>query len=169
MSENTLHALRFVALLAAIWLIPWRNMPKPEPVYAALLLVPPPTSEEVRTEAVIRNAALVGVNPRLALQVSRQENYTGVADAKSSNKCCVGIMQIHLRIWYGEFDKPCHGSDLLNVDINACYGVHILRYYLDQCGQDEDCALTRYRGAEDPEVGRSYVQLVRSRPTYPIE
>lgn len=113
------------------------------------IVVPPPTPDDFRDEAIRNQATKWGIDPNVMLLVSHAENFSGIRDAWSYNHCCVGIAQVHVKIWLGVFDKECGGSDLLTYDTNACYGVLILKTALKECKQDIECALYKYRGAAD--------------------
>lgn len=136
------------------------------PTAAPIIVVP--STEDIRTEAVRLGAKKAGVDTVMLLQISRQENYRGIRDAWSHNDCCVGIMQVNVRVWYGMFDKECGGSDLLDPYENACYGAFIYKDALRMCRNRERCALRVYhlgpKGLASTATGENYVQLVMSRP-----
>jgi len=123
----------------------------PAPVCVAPITATPPTREELRIEAVTRWADSLGVDPALALALSRRENKTAQDSAWSPTGCCVGVMQVYVKLHAGSYDELC-GSDLLTLETNACYGVAILRDVLDDCDGSVHCALRRYGGfvTQDP-------------------
>lgn len=149
-------------------------------------LVPPPVTQPV-TPQVLRvqwvmfwaqkveadeagnQTPLAGIRfTPLALQISRAENRGAVPGAWSPTGCCVGVMQVHVRLHYGEYDSECGGSDLLTVRDNACYGVMILRDNLRECaaaglrnGSLVVCAVQKYGGASTPEARQAYLTHVR--------
>jgi hypothetical protein len=137
----------FLALLVGIVAVMIAD--KETELKAKTIVVPAPIPDDYRDEAVRKQALKWGLNPELALSISHRENFSGQRDAWSYNHCCVGIMQVHVRIWTGAFDEECGGSDLLAYDTNACYGVLILKTALKECKQDIECALYKYRGAPD--------------------
>jgi soluble lytic murein transglycosylase-like protein len=102
-----------------------------------------------------------GVDTTWALAVSRVEVVNGDPRAVSSAGA-VGIMQVMPAKWFGRFHDVCSGSDLFDVRVNACYGVLILRHYLELCAGDWDCALRRYNGAVTPWKGDRYVAAVEA-------
>lgn len=97
----------------------------------------------------------------LALAVARVENWSGHPLAVSSAGA-VGIMQVHPPAWQGVF--PDCGEDLFDPQVNACYGVRILGYYLIRHDGNEFSALAAYNGAVTQGKRRLYnrqVQIAR--------
>ena len=147
--------LLVVISLAVVF--PYTPEPTPEPVATPTLQ--PPT----RDEAVVAAAEQWGVDPALALAVSYTENWSGDDSAWSRTHCCVGIMQVNVKVWFGVFHEQCGGSDLLDRATNACYGVLILRGYLRECDGELRCALTKYVGAvRNHGVAAQYIRDVEA-------
>ena len=155
-------ALAFTVLIL-VWLVVF-TLPRHSTALpiAEPLTVPAPTAEEQRTYWVLHFAGEFGVDSALALAVSRTENWRGIRDAWSPNNTSVGVMQVNVSVWYGNFDEVCGGSDLMSVRDNACYGVLILKYYLDSSNSVED-ALRQYVGHETLEGARGYTERVGRR------
>ena len=121
-----------------------------------------PPAPETRASAVLRGAALSGVEPALALATSMTENWSGDRKAWSPTGCCVGVMQVHT-MHLGVYDSLCGGSDLLSLRDNACYGAAILARYLKECGGEEKCALRRYVGADTSNPARYINDVLQLR------
>jgi len=147
-------AVTFLLGLILVSLPPQAVLPITEPIEAA-----PPSAEESRTYWVQHYAGNLGVDSALALAVSRTENWTAVRNAWSPTDCCVGVMQVNVSVWYGVYDEQCGGSDLMAYRDNACYGVHILKYYLDSSDTVAE-ALRRYSGHGTAMGARPYVERV---------
>ena len=135
-----------------------RPMPFTSPIVVTDTL-----SSDARRDTAVREAAIRwGVNVDTALAISHTENWTGIPGAWSRTGCCVGIMQVNVRQWYGRFHTECGGSDLFDPRTNACYGMLIWRHHLSECGGDGDCALRAYVGQRNNRmVGDSYLQEFR--------
>ncbi len=118
--------------------------------------------EIARRVAVVKAARRWGVSDTLALQVSLVENWGGDPLARSPVGA-IGIMQVMPQYWLGTFHEECRDSDLTDINTNACYGVLILKYYLDECSQNRACALRLYGGARSDEKASRYIALVEAR------
>lgn len=153
--RNVLIGMLIIATLHGLFQV-HKSVPSP-------VVIQPQTAEEVRVEAVRQAARTVGVDSVTLLQVSRQENWTADPYAWSPNGCCVGLMQVNVRVWYGAFDEECGGSDLLRPYENACYGAHIYKRALQDCKGRVSCALGRYVGATTDTARAEYVRGVLSR------
>jgi soluble lytic murein transglycosylase-like protein len=129
---------------------------RPIPI-ASPIVVTDTLSTGTRRDIAVRETAIRwGINVDTALAISHAENTTGKPDAWSSTGCCVGIMQVNVRRWYGRFHAECGGSDLFDMRTNACYGVLIWRYHLRECGGDGDCALRAYVGQRNNWIGGDF-------------
>ena len=128
--------------------------------FASPMVVTDTLSSDARRDTAVREAAIRwGVNVDTALAISHTENWTGIPGVWSRTGCCVGIMQVNVRQWYGRFHTACGGSDLFDPRTNACYGVLIWRHHLRECGGDGDCALRAYVGQRNNRmVGDFYLQ-----------
>jgi len=111
--------------------------------------------ETQRTYWVRTEAERIGLDPDFALRVSRAENWNADPAAVSPIGCCVGVMQIHVVWLTSRLIQEC-GTNLVDMQTNACFGVRILRDYLEACEGDRLCALHRYVGATS-ERGRARV------------
>ena len=131
--------------------------------YASPIVVTDTLSSDARRDIAVREAAIRwGVNVDTALAISHTENWRGIPGAWSRTGCCVGIMQVNVRYWYGRFHEECGSSDLFDIRTNACYGVLIWRHHLRECDADADCALRAYVGQrKNPRVGDSYLQEIQ--------
>ncbi len=131
--------------------------------FASPIVVTDTLSSDARRDTAVREAAISwGINIDTALAISHTENWTGIPDAWSRTGCCVGIMQVNVRYWYGRFHKECGGSDLFDVRTNACYGVLIWRHHLRECDGDGDCALRAYVGQRNNRmVGDFYLHEIQ--------
>ncbi len=133
------------------------------PPFALPIVVTDSLSSNARRDTAVREAAIRwGVNVDTALAISHTENRTGISGAWSRTGCCVGIMQVNVRYWYGRFHKECGSSDLFDPRTNACYGVLIWRHHLRECGGDGDCALRAYVGQRNNRmVDNFYLQEIQ--------
>jgi len=131
--------------------------------FASPIVVTDTLSSDARRDIAVREAAIRwGMDVDTALAISHTENWTGKPGAWSRTGCCVGIMQVNVRQWYGRFHTECGGSDLFDPRTNACYGVLIWRHHLRECGGDGDCALRAYVGQQDNRmVGDLYLQEIK--------
>lgn len=135
-----------------------------QPIPFALPIVVTDTlSSDARRDTAVREAATRwGINIDTALAISHTENWTGIPGAWSRTGCCIGIMQVNVRYWYGRFHKECDGSDLFDLRTNACYGVLIWRHHLRECDGDGDCALRAYVGQRNNRiVGDFYLHEIQ--------
>jgi soluble lytic murein transglycosylase-like protein len=92
--------------------------------------------------ALVREANLVQVEPRLLLAVLLVENPWLDPKARSFVGA-TGLMQVmpgHRGNW-----RPC-GDDLVDVETNICYGARIFASYFRATGGDVERALLRYNG-----------------------
>ena len=131
--------------------------------FASPIVVTDTLSSDAHRDIAVREAAIRwGINVDTALAISHTENWTGKPDAWSRTGCCIGIMQVNVRRWYGRFHTECGGSDLFDPRTNACYGVLIWRHHLRECGGDGDCALRAYVGQRNNRrVGDFYLQEIQ--------
>lgn len=120
------------------------------------------TPHDLRVLTVWEAAVGVGVDPELAVRVSIRENRQAIPDLWSPTGCCVGLMQVnvdvHLQRYWGvcmrRHDAPWAWAvaatveDLKDPQVNACYGVHILKEHLRMCNGEVRCALRGYVGGE---------------------
>ena len=152
---------RLVLLLALAAFIAGGSI-RPTPL-ASPLVVTDTLSSDARRDIAVREAAIRwGLNVDTVLAISHTENWTGIPGAWSRTGCCVGIMQVNVRYWYGRFHKECGNSDLFDIRTNACYGVLIWQHHLRECGGDGDCALRAYVGQRtNRTVGDFYVQEIQ--------
>ena len=131
-------------LLLSAFLASDRNPPIP---MGSAIVVRDTMSSDAQRHAAVREAAIKwGLSVDTALAISHAENTGGRSDAWSRTGCCLGIMQVNVRYWYGAFHSECGGSDLFDVRTNACYGVLIWRHHLRECEGDGECALRAYVG-----------------------
>ena len=119
----------------------------------------PLSPDSVRVIIVAAEARRWGVDPELAVAVSRAENGNADPMARSSVGA-FGWMQVMPAVWIGRFNRECGSSDLADGRVNACYGVLILKQYLAQCGDDVACALQLYNGASTRQRARPYLVAV---------
>ena len=131
--------------------------------FASPIVVTDTLSSDARRDIAVREAAIRwGIDVDTALAISHTENWTGKPGAWSRTGCCVGIMQVNVRQWYGKFHTECGGSDLFDPRTNACYGVLIWRHHLGECGGDGDCALRAYVGQHrNWKAGDFYLQEIQ--------
>ena len=131
--------------------------------FAPPIVVSDTLSSDTRRDIAVREAAIKwGINIDTVLAISHTEHWTGKPGAWSRSGCCVGIMQVNVRQWYGSFHTECGGSDLFDPRTNACYGVLIWRHHLRECGGDGDCALRAYVGQQNNRmVGDLYLQEIQ--------
>ncbi len=131
--------------------------------FASPIVVTDTLSSDARRDIAVREAAIRwGINVDTVLAISHTENWTGKPAAWSRTGCCVGIMQVNVRQWYGRFHTECGGSDLFDLRTNACYGVLIWRHHLGECGGDGDCALRAYVGQHNNRMaGDFYLQEIQ--------
>ena len=99
-----------------------------------------------------------GVPPQLALAVAHSESRC-VSSAVSSTgaRGVFQVMPFWTRAFGGRLARHCGGTDLHQVAINICFGVFILRHYVQQCG-DWPCALRWYSGNTP-----GYVRIIQRR------
>lgn len=130
---------------------------------ASPIVVADTLSSDAHRDIAVREAATRwGMNVDTVLAISHTENWTGKPGAWSRSGCCVGIMQVNVRQWYGKFHTECGGSDLFDPRTNACYGVLIWLHHLRECGGDGDCALRAYVGQHNNRtVGDFYLQKIK--------
>lgn len=145
-----------VAALGLSLLALWEPTPEPLPV-APVIKVPPPPSRALHEYIIAREAERVGLDTTLAVAISRWENPKSDPRAWSPNGCCVGLMQVNVSYWHGSYDQQC-GTELYNPRVNACYGVRIFLWHLQQEAQDTLRALAAYSG-----YARNYVARVLAR------
>lgn len=127
------------------------------------------TSREIADRVILFWADLLDINPRLALAVAYVENPS--ADSLARSKAgAIGIMQVMPTVWLGVFHQQCKGSDLINIETNVCYGMHILKHYLDECSRMYErelsinrCALRKYVGASTPDRAQLYIAAVEEK------
>jgi soluble lytic murein transglycosylase-like protein len=157
------HRLLALAVVAATVLVVGQQVPAAREIptlpVAPAVYAKPPTQHALRMLIVWRWASWFNVDTQLALAVSRVENWSGRPTAVSPTGCCVGVMQVHVAVWQGHF--PQCGQDLLDMGTNACYGVLILKHYLEVCGGDVDCALQLYGGWGSATRAGPYIEKVR--------
>lgn len=122
-----------------------------------------PMLSEIRDYVVADEAKKWGVDTLLALAVSHVENWGGDTLARSISGAR-GVMQVMPTTWMGVFHKECGGSDLINMRQGACYGVLVLKHYLEKCHGRVPCALYRYGDQTD-----IYVKQVRNKQSFFIE
>jgi len=115
-----------------------------------------------RRVAVVKAARRWGVSDTLALQISLVENWSSDPFARNPSGA-FGIMQVMPQYWMGVFHEECRDSDLTDINTNACYGVLILKGYLEECGGNQDCALAKYGGARSSGKAHIYTALVKAR------
>ena len=117
-----------------------------------------PSSVFLLTDVVYRTPFA----PDTALAISHTENWRGIPGAWSTTGCCVGVMQVNVRYWYGRFHRECGGSDLFDIHTNACYGVLIWQHHLRECRGDGACALRAYVGQRNnPTIGDFYLREIQ--------
>ncbi|MEE8251314.1 MAG: transglycosylase SLT domain-containing protein [Gemmatimonadales bacterium] len=131
--------------------------------FASPIVVTDTLSSDAQRDTAVRQAAIRwGINVDTALAISHTENWRGIPGAWSRTGCCVGIMQVNVRHWYGRFHEECGNSDLFDIRTNACYGVLIWQHHLRECGGDGDCALRAYVGQRNNlTVGDFYLQEIQ--------
>ena len=127
-----------------------------------LLLFSLLTPHSQRVMTVWEEAERAGVEPELMVRLSERENYGGIANAWSPTGCCVGVMQVNVRVHLQEHWAKCMDregpawewrvrarvEDLYDVRVNACYGVEIFKTKLEWCEGRVKCALWLYGGWE---------------------
>jgi soluble lytic murein transglycosylase-like protein len=126
------------------------------------LPAPPAGVEQIRDSLLRVWADKLGLNPELVVAVARVENPTADTMARSASGA-FGLMQIMPSLWMGRFHNACGGSDLVKIEINVCYGVHILALAAKRCQahpRPEACMLWRYNGATTRETRLAYLRAV---------
>ena len=103
----------------------------------------PMSMSEKRDSVVAYWGQLEGLPPLLAVAVSHVEVTDGRPDAVSKVGA-VGVMQVMPALWQHAW--PECGSDLTNLDTNACKGVKILAWFLQRFEGDTNAALAGYSG-----------------------
>lgn len=117
---------------------------------SALLLAgtdtrPPHLTISARRDSIVAaQARKWGVPPALAVHVSHVEDWSGDSTA-TSPAGAVGIMQVQPRLWAHTFDADCGPAPLVNMEKNACVGVHVLTWYYQQTNEWAT-ALRSYNG-----------------------
>ena len=131
--------------------------------FASPIVVTDTLSNDTRRDAAVREAAIRwDVSVDTALAISHTENWRGIPGAWSTTGCCVGVMQVNVRYWYGRFHRECGGSDLFDIHTNACYGVLIWQHHLRECRGDGACALRAYVGQRNnPTIGDFYLREIQ--------
>lgn len=109
----------------------------PRPLNAAVVSVR-------RDSIVAEQARKWGVPAGLAVHVSHVEDWSGDSTA-TSPAGAVGIMQVQPRFWAHAFDADCGPAPLVNMEKNACVGVHVLTWYYQQTNEWAT-ALRSYNG-----------------------
>lgn len=121
------------------------------PVQAA-----PPTAEAMRVYWVQRLAVAHGVDPELALAVSRAENWSADSMAHGQHGE-TSIMQI-LPSNVGRF-AHC-GTNMHSMRTSACYGVHLLAECLQHSVGNRVRALRCYNGSATEAQAYRYLDAV---------
>ena len=125
-----------------------------------LLLFSLLTPHNLRVMTVWEEALEGGVDPELMVRLSERENFRGIANAWSPTGCCVGVMQVNVRVHLQEHWGKCMDrtgepwewrvrariEDLYDVRVNACYGVEIFKNKVARCDGNVTCALYLYGG-----------------------
>lgn len=84
-------------------------------------------------------------------------NHRAIGDSGKS----IGIMQVSTRWWVGVVPFIYSNQDLKDPALNIRAVAWILRYYADQCGEDESDVLACWNGGEKPnEQARAYGKRV---------
>lgn len=133
----------------------------------------PPPPQSGRDSIVASEARRWGIPVRLALAVTRVENWSGDSTAVSSAGA-VGIMQV-MPFWKPLLGNNCiertgppwswpieEQRSLVDMQLNACIGVQVLRDYYLRHGNWND-ALRAYNGALTSRKGDVYVSQVVER------
>jgi hypothetical protein len=94
------------------------------------------------SQAVVADAGKYGLDPRLVSGLLLVEN-PWLDPGAVSHAGAVGLFQVMPTVWDGVY-PDC--GDLSTVAGNMCYGLRILRYYLDRHNDDFDRALLAYNG-----------------------
>lgn len=87
-----------------------------------------------RDSTIATQARKWGVPVALAVHVSHVEDWSGDSTA-TSPAGAVGIMQVQPRFWAHAFDADCGPASLVNMEKNACVGVHVLTWYYQQTNE----------------------------------
>jgi hypothetical protein len=92
-------------------------------------------------ELVVKEAFRQGVDPHLVYGVLRIEN-PWLENWRVSHAGAVGLMQVMPSYWNGNFPE-C--GDMFELEGNMCYGVRILKYYLETTPTQRE-GLLQYNG-----------------------
>lgn len=130
------------------------------PVAKPIVVVDTLSDSEKRDNLVVLLAHRYGIDTALALDVTHAENWTGNPRAVSPAGA-IGLMQV-MPFWRGTY--PECGTDLFDSYTNVCYGIQILRQYLNECERNTYCATNRYNGARRaPDILSYQSELGRAR------
>jgi soluble lytic murein transglycosylase-like protein len=99
------------------------------------------------------------MDPAFVVAIVTVENHTLVSDT-ASTAGAVGVMQV-MPFWRRSFARIC-GDDLTDDGVNICYGIHVLKTFLQERGSEER-ALLAYNGCKTLERCGHYPRKVLRR------
>ena len=128
-------------------------LPEALPLYAVS-----PSPRSLHEYFIADEARRAGLDTLLAIAISRWENPDSDPTIWSWNDCCVGLMQVNVYYWEHSFVDECGTRDLYDPRTNACFGVRIFLWHLQDEAGDTLRALAAYSG-----YARGYVRRVLDR------